>query len=64
MGRANETVAGIQDQFVADATTIWLESLDRSLAMMKDYQVRTLGNVTSHDTQVRRPRSDHVAPLE
>lgn len=38
MGRANETVAGIQDQFVADATTIWLESLDRSLAMMKDYQ--------------------------
>ncbi len=24
---------------VADATTIWLESLERSLAMMKEYQV-------------------------
>ncbi|KAL8342930.1 hypothetical protein RB598_004337 [Gaeumannomyces tritici] len=38
MGRANETIAGMQEQFVADATTVWLESLDRSLAMMKDYQ--------------------------
>ena len=40
MGRANERVAGIQEHYVADATTTWLESLERSLAMMKEYQVR------------------------
>lgn len=42
MGRANERVASIQDHFVADATTTWLESLERSLAMMKEYQVSIL----------------------
>jgi len=40
MGRANERVAGIQEHYVADATTTWLESLERSLAMMKEYQAR------------------------
>jgi hypothetical protein len=40
MGRVNERLAGIQEQFAADATTTWLESLERSLAMMKEYQVR------------------------
>ena len=40
MGRANERAAGIQEQYVADATATWLESLERSLAMMKEYQVR------------------------
>src|SRR3569833_1940158 len=40
MGRANERVAGIQEHYVADATTTWLESLERSRAMMKEYQVR------------------------
>lgn len=40
MGHANERIAGIQDQFVADASNTWLESLERSLAMMKEYQVR------------------------
>lgn len=38
MGRANERIAGIQEHFVADATSTWLESLERSLAMMKEYQ--------------------------
>lgn len=38
MGRANERIASIQEHFVADATTTWLESLERSLAMMKEYQ--------------------------
>lgn len=42
MGRANERIAGIQEHFVADATSTWLESLERSLAMMKEYQVRRL----------------------
>jgi len=42
MGRANERIAGIQEHFVADATTTWLESLERSVAMMKEYQVRRI----------------------
>ncbi len=40
MGRANERVAVIQEHYAADATATWLESLERSLAMMKEYQVR------------------------
>lgn len=32
----------MQETYVADATTTWLESLERSLAQMKDYQVGTL----------------------
>ncbi|KAJ9133844.1 BAR domain-containing protein [Pleurostoma richardsiae] len=38
MGRANERAAAYQEHFVADATTYWLDSLERSLAMMKEYQ--------------------------
>ncbi|EHA57790.1 BAR domain-containing protein [Pyricularia oryzae 70-15] len=38
LGRANENCAAYQEQLVADATTVWLESLERSLATMKDYQ--------------------------
>lgn len=40
MGRGNDRVANIQEQFAADASSFWLESLERSLAMMKEYQVR------------------------
>jgi hypothetical protein len=39
MGRANDKLARIQDTYVAHATTIWLESLERSLVQMKEYQV-------------------------
>ena len=39
VGRANERIAGLQETFVNEATTTWLESLERSLAMMKEYQV-------------------------
>ncbi len=39
MGRANERVSAIQETFVSEATNTWLESLERSLAMMKEYQV-------------------------
>ncbi|CCC09028.1 hypothetical protein SMACR_03143 [Sordaria macrospora] len=39
MGRANERIGQIQETFVSEATTTWLESLERSLAMMKEYQV-------------------------
>ena len=38
MGRANERVSAIQETFVSEATNTWLESLERSLAMMKEYQ--------------------------
>lgn len=39
MGRTNERVGRIQETYVTQATQSWLESLDRSLAQMKDYQV-------------------------
>jgi hypothetical protein len=42
MGRGNDRVANIQEQFAADASSFWLESLERSLAMMKEYQVSPL----------------------
>ena len=42
MGRANEQIAGIQENYSAQATSYWLESLERNLAMMKEYQVSCL----------------------
>jgi hypothetical protein len=39
MGRANERIARVQETYLANATTSWLESLERSLAQMKEYQV-------------------------
>lgn len=38
LGRANERIAGIQETYVDCATATWFDSLDRSLAMMKEYQ--------------------------
>ncbi|KAK4035219.1 hypothetical protein C8A01DRAFT_38311 [Parachaetomium inaequale] len=38
MGRANERVSAIQEAFVGEATASWLESLERNLAMMREYQ--------------------------
>ena len=40
MGRTNERIGRIQESYVANATSSWLESLERSLAQMKEYQVR------------------------
>lgn len=42
MGRTNDRVAQLQESYITNATTGWLESLERSLAMMKEYQVYTL----------------------
>jgi hypothetical protein len=39
MGRTNEKISAIQETYVAESTATWLESLERSLAMMKEYQV-------------------------
>lgn len=38
-GRTHERVARIQESYVANATSSWLESLERSLTQMKEYQV-------------------------
>ncbi|KAI9681779.1 MAG: hypothetical protein M1829_000524 [Trizodia sp. TS-e1964] len=38
MGRAQERIGRAQEMFAANATTTWLESLERSLAQMKEYQ--------------------------
>lgn len=38
MGRANENLARKQEAYVAHSTTTWLESLERSLAQLKEYQ--------------------------
>lgn len=40
MGQGDERLAGFQEAYIAQATSTWLESLERSLAMMKEYQVR------------------------
>jgi hypothetical protein len=39
MGRANERISAIQESFVNEATATWLESLERSLVTMREYQV-------------------------
>ncbi|KAF1809279.1 BAR-domain-containing protein [Eremomyces bilateralis CBS 781.70] len=38
LGRANEIIARKQEGYVTAATSSWLESLERSLAQMKEYQ--------------------------
>ena len=38
LGRANERVARLQENYVNKATATWLDSLERSLAQMKEYQ--------------------------
>ncbi|KAI9729974.1 MAG: hypothetical protein M1834_006172 [Cirrosporium novae-zelandiae] len=38
MGHTNERIARVQENYVANATSSWLESLERSLAQMKEYQ--------------------------
>ncbi|KAF2012480.1 BAR-domain-containing protein, partial [Aaosphaeria arxii CBS 175.79] len=38
LGRANERLARVQETYVNDATSSWLEGLERSLAQLKEYQ--------------------------
>lgn len=38
LGRANERIARMQETYVANATSSWIESTERSLAQMKEYQ--------------------------
>lgn len=46
-GRTEERIARIQETYIGQATSSWLESLERSLTQMKDYQVRRLGTPTT-----------------
>lgn len=39
VGQANERIAGLQDNLLEQANATWVDNLDRSLAMMKEYQV-------------------------
>jgi hypothetical protein len=38
-GRTEERIARIQESYITQTTSSWLESLERSLTQMKDYQV-------------------------
>lgn len=38
LGRSNERIARMQETYCANATSSWLESLERSLVQMKEYQ--------------------------
>ena len=38
LGRANERIARMQETYCANATSSWLESVERSLVQMKEYQ--------------------------
>ncbi|CAI4212848.1 unnamed protein product [Parascedosporium putredinis] len=60
VGRTNERIASIQEQYTSDITATWLESLNRSLAMMKDYQLesRRLAYDTSTTKAQRSKRED------
>ena len=39
MGRSQEKIARVQETYLAHAIATWLESLERSLVQMKEYQV-------------------------
>ena len=38
MGKVNNRLSSLQENYAANATSSWLQSLERSLAMMKEYQ--------------------------
>jgi len=57
MGRTNERIARIQETYMAHATTTWLESLERSLAQMKEYQVKFTTSCLVEVTNIRRPHA-------
>lgn len=44
-GRTEERIARIQEGYIAQANSSWLESLERSVTQMKDYQVATVALV-------------------
>ena len=47
LGRANERIARMQETYVANATSTWIESTERSLAQMKEYQKSEISSLCS-----------------
>ncbi|KAI4153437.1 MAG: hypothetical protein LQ340_002309 [Diploschistes diacapsis] len=41
MGRSNERIARIEEGYISKASSSWLDSLERSVAQMKEYAVRS-----------------------
>ncbi|KAL2865670.1 BAR domain protein [Aspergillus lucknowensis] len=65
-GRAEERLARIQETYIAQATSSWLESLERSLTQLKDYQTsrkkldsRRLAYDTSLSKMQKAKREDY-----
>ncbi|CEL09950.1 Putative BAR domain protein (AFU_orthologue; AFUA_5G06340) [Aspergillus calidoustus] len=65
-GRAEERLARIQEAYIAQATSSWLESLERSLTQLKDYQAsrkkldsRRLAYDTSLSKMQKAKREDY-----
>lgn len=38
-GRTEERLARVQESYIAQSNSSWLESLERALTQLKDYQV-------------------------
>lgn len=49
MGQTQERIARAQESYILNATSSWLESLERSLAQMKEYQVRDVAESSDRD---------------
>lgn len=41
LGQANERIAAYQESYLDAASETWLDHLERTVATMKEYQVRT-----------------------
>ncbi|KAK5156825.1 hypothetical protein LTR04_005539 [Oleoguttula sp. CCFEE 6159] len=54
LGRANERIGRMQETYVANATSSWLESLERSLVQMKEYQVAKPAQAARKKLESRR----------
>ena len=54
MGRTNERIGRCQETYVSNATTSWLESLERSLAQMKEYQVHAQDVIGSYHSNMSK----------
>lgn len=71
IGQANERIARFQDSYASNATGNWLETLERSLAQMKEYQnarkkleTRRLGYDTSLGKMQKAKSGDYRAEEE
>lgn len=43
LGQANERIAAYQESYMESASETWLAHLERTVATMKEYQVRLIG---------------------